>query len=182
MRKSKEATAESRARIVETASRLLRARGVEGTSLADVMHAAGMTHGGFYKHFASKDELADLAARAAFAEIVGRFEDRERRQGRSEALDAYVSEYLSPGHVEHPEAGCPMAAFGADAARVPDALAPAFRDGAEMLIGHVAADSTAEGRADAIRKLATLFGAVVAARAVGPGALRAEILAACACD
>ena len=180
MRKSKEAAAESRKRIVATASQFLRARGLEGTSVADVMHAAGMTHGGFYKHFASKDELSDLAARAAFAEIAARFDERERSEGRDAARAAYFAEYLSRAHIDRPEAGCPMAAFGADAARRPEALTQAFADGAEMLIERLATTPDAEGRAEAIRKLATVIGALLIARSVGEGPLREEVLSACA--
>lgn len=182
MRKSKEVAAESRKRIVETASRSLRARGVEGTSVADVMHAAGMTHGGFYKHFASKDELAALAARAAFEEVVTRFDERERGAGREAAREAYRAEYLSSAHVEHPEFGCPVAAFGADAGRGAESLAGAFAEGAEALIARIGVTEGAAGRADAIRRLATLVGAVVVARAVGKSPLRDEILAACASE
>ena len=182
MRKSKDAAAESRRRIVDTASRMLRARGVEGTSVADLMHTAGMTHGGFYKHFASKDELSDLAARAAFQEVVARFDERMRREGRDAARRAYFDEYLSSAHVERPEVGCPVAAFGADAGRYPEALSAAFADGAEMLIARIAATDAIADRADAIRQLATVVGAVVVARAVGNGSLRDEILAACAVE
>lgn len=180
MRKSKEVAAESRKRIVATASQLLRARGLEGTSVADVMHAAGMTHGGFYKHFASKDELSDLAARAAFAEIAARFDERERSEGRDAARAAYFADYLSPAHIDRPEAGCPVAAFGADAARRPEALTEAFAEGAEMLIARIAETPDAAGRAEAIRNLATAIGALLIARSVGEGPLRKEVLAACA--
>jgi TetR/AcrR family transcriptional regulator, transcriptional repressor for nem operon len=180
MRKSKEITAESRKRIVTSASRMLRARGLEGTSLADVMHAAGMTHGGFYKHFGSKDELSDLATRAAFAEMAERFDARMQREGREKARQVYFAEYLSTQHVENPQNGCPVAAFGADAGRRPSALAAAFADGAEMLISRVASNDSAASRAEAIKKLVLVVGAVVVARSVGAGALRDEILAACA--
>jgi TetR/AcrR family transcriptional regulator, transcriptional repressor for nem operon len=182
MRKSKEAAAESRKRIVATASQLLRARGLEGTSVADVMHAAGMTHGGFYKHFASKDELSDLAARVAFAEIAARFDERERSEGRDAARAAYFVDYLSPAHIDRPEAGCPVAAFGPDAARRPEALTAAFAEGAEMLIARLAKTPDAAGRAEAIRKLATAIGALLIARSVGEGLLREEVLASCAED
>lgn len=177
MRKSREEAAQSRDRIVGAASRMLRSRGVEGTSLAEVMQAAGMTHGGFYKHFASKDELADLAARAAFREIVARFDERASRDGAEAARDAYFADYLSTGHVAHPELGCPVAAFGADAGRMPATLAAAFAEGADSLIARIGG---MEGRAEAIRKLVAMVGAVVVARAVGEGPLRDEILAACA--
>ena len=135
------------------------------------MHEAGMTHGGFYKHFSSKDELADLAARAAFEEIAGRFDERNREQGIDAAQRAYFDEYLSIAHIEHPEAGCPVSAFGVDAGRHPNALASAFADGAEMLIARIASGDSSR-RPDAIRKLTMLVGAVIVARAVvnnGPG-------------
>jgi TetR/AcrR family transcriptional repressor of nem operon len=182
MRKSKEVAAESRKRIVDAASRSLRAHGVEGTSVADVMQTAGMTHGGFYKHFASKDELSVLAAGAAFEEIAARFDGRERQAGREAARAAYLAEYLSSAHVENPELGCPVAAFGSDAGRGSEALAGAFAAGVQMLIARIGATEDAAGRAEAIRRLATLIGAVVAARAVGKGPLRDEILAACVSD
>lgn len=180
MRKSKDAAAESRRRIVEAASRLLRARGLEGTSVADMMHAAGMTHGGFYKHFASKDDVSAQAARTAFDEITERFDARALKDGREGARAAYFAEYLSRAHLDHPERGCPVAAFGADAARRPQALAAAFAAGAEALIGRVAETENAAGRAEAIRRLAAAVGAIVVARAVGEGPLCEEILASVA--
>jgi TetR/AcrR family transcriptional repressor of nem operon len=182
MRKSKEVAAESRKRIVEAAARSLRVHGVDGTSVADVMQAAGMTHGGFYKHFASKDELSALASRAAFQEVVARFDERERSAGRDAAREAYLAEYLSSAHVERPEIGCPVAAFGADAGRSAKALGGAFAEGVEMLIARIGSTDDAVERVRAIKRLAGLVGAVVVARAVGKGPLRDEILAACASD
>jgi TetR/AcrR family transcriptional repressor of nem operon len=176
MRMSRAAAAESRARIVEEAARMLRARGVEGASVAEVMQAAGMTHGGFYKHFGSKDSLLAEATAAAFAEAAARFDRREARKGVEAAVAAYVADYLSPAHIERPEQGCPLATFGADAGRHPDALSQAFADGVEALIERVS--RTGASRDETIRKLMTLVGAVVAARAVGSGALQQEILAA----
>jgi len=164
---------------------MLRRRGLEGASIADVMEAAGMTHGGFYKHFSSKDELNAAAVQAAFTEIADRFDARERESGVGAAIAAYVDEYLSNTHLERPERGCPVAALGADAGRRPEALAPEFNAGAEALIERLSRSDKDErrdaaARARAIRRLATLVGAVVVARAVGPGALRDEVMAACA--
>jgi TetR/AcrR family transcriptional repressor of nem operon len=176
MRMSRAAAAESRARIVQEAAKLLRARGVAGASVAEVMQAAGMTHGGFYKHFGSKDALLGEATAAAFAEAAARFDRRAARKGLEAAVAAYVADYLSPAHVAHPEQGCPLAAFGAEAGRSPDSLSQAFAEGVEGLIERVARVSGS--REEAIRRLMTLLGAVVAARAVGSGPLRLEILAA----
>ena len=182
VRKSREATAQSKARIVSAASRMVRERGIDATSVADVMEAAGMTNGGFYRHFRSKDEMIALAIGAAFAELAGRYDGRSEQDGAEAAMSAYVEEYLSEGHLEHPELGCPMASAGAEAARNAGVFAQDFAAGAEEMIKRLAIGShggDAADRAKAIRCLATLVGAVVIARAVGRGPLRDEILAAC---
>ena len=176
MRMSRAAAAESRARIVEEAARLLRARGVAGASVAEVMQAAGMTHGGFYKHFDSKDALLAEATTAAFAEAAARFERRAARRGVEAAVAAYIADYLSPAHIAHPEQGCPLAAFGAEAPRHADALSQAFAEGVEALIERIS--RAGASREQTMRQLMMLLGAVVAARAVGSGPLQQEILAA----
>jgi TetR/AcrR family transcriptional repressor of nem operon len=181
MRMSREATAQSRERILSAASKMVRERGVEATSIADVMQAAGMTNGGFYRHFRSKEEMIAAAIRAAFDDIADRFDRRLREHGAAAAIDAYVDEYLSVLHVEHAGRGCPVAAVGADAGRCGDAFAEEFIAGSEKLIERLSnrcAGATPE-RAAAIRRLATLVGAVVIARAVGRGALRDEVIEAC---
>ncbi|MBE7201890.1 MAG: TetR family transcriptional regulator [Parafilimonas terrae] len=184
MRMSKEAAAASRVRIVEAASRLLRERGIGATSIADVMAAAGMTHGGFYKHFRSKEDLVAAALEAAFATHADRFAQRSETNGPQAALQAYVAEYLSAKHVTHSGLGCPAAALGSDAGREAAGVTSAFSQGVEALIAHVAAGAPAgteapEARASAIRRLAMMVGAVVVARGVGEGPLRSEVLAAC---
>jgi TetR/AcrR family transcriptional repressor of nem operon len=176
MRMSRAAAAQSRARIVEQAARMLRARGIAGASVAEVMQAAGMTHGGFYKHFDSKDALIAEATASAFAEAVARFDRRAARKGVEAAAAAYFADYLSPAHVAHPEQGCPLAAFGAEAARHPEALSQTFAEGVEALVERI--ESTGAPRDQAMRQLLMLLGAVVAARAVGSGALQRELLAA----
>src|SRR6516225_9681422 len=103
MRMSREATVQSRKRILGAASKMVRERGVDATSIADVMQAAGMTNGGFYRHFQSKDEMIAAAIRAAFEEIVDRFDRRLEQSGAAAAIEAYVNEYLSDFHVEHPD-------------------------------------------------------------------------------
>jgi TetR/AcrR family transcriptional repressor of nem operon len=184
MRKTREQTAESKAKIVDTAARLLRERGVAGASIADVMAAAGMTQGGFYRHFASKNDMLAAATRHAFA-AMARGIDRDRDAGGPEAaLAAYVARYLSREHIAHPGMGCPAAGFGADAGRMPDVLGTEFTDGAEQLITRVAAGLIARGvaehdaRAEAIRTLMMLVGTVVMARALGASPLQDEVIAA----
>ncbi len=187
MRVSRTAAVESKARVVAAASQMVRERGVEAASIADVMHAAGMTHGGFYKHFGSKDELARAAVRFAFDEIVERFDRREAAAGADAAVAAYVQDYLSAAHVAHSGAGCPVAALGAEAGRHGDELRAEFIDGAERLIERLSAPAGTGRRGDrqraraaAILTLTQLVGAVVVARAIGDGSLQGEILDACA--
>ena len=185
MRVSKEAAVASRARIVAAASRLLRERGIEATSIADVMAAAGLTHGGFYRHFGSKDDLVAAALGAAFAGHAERFAERRAAQGAQDALRAYVEEYLSPEHVARPDRGCPVAALGAEAGRGSAEVCAAFARGVEETIARFVSAAppgtdAAAARAAAIRRLATMVGAVIVARGVGPGALGEEVLAACA--
>jgi TetR/AcrR family transcriptional repressor of nem operon len=181
MRMSREATAQSRERILSAASKMVRERGVDATSIADVMQVAGMTNGGFYRHFRSKDEMIAAAIRVAFDEITDRFDRRFRQDGAAAAIDAYVKEYLSVLHLEHPDRGCPVAALGTDAGRCRSAFAAEFIAGSEKLIARLSHGSGPGGpeRAEAIRRLATLVGTVVIARAVGHGALRDEVIDAC---
>jgi TetR/AcrR family transcriptional repressor of nem operon len=181
MRMSREATAQSRERILSAAAKMVRERGVDAASIADVMEAAGMTNGGFYRHFRSKDEMIAAAIRVAFDEIADRFDRRLRKDGAAAAIDAYVDEYLSVVHLEHPGRGCPVAALGTDAGRYCGVFAEEFMAGSEKLIARLS-DASGQGapeRADAIRRLAMLVGAVVIARAVGRGALQDEVIAAC---
>ena len=184
MRKSREKTAESRANILQAAARLFRERGIETTSIADVMDAAGMTQGGFYRHFQSKDDLLLQATRHAFDEITANFDCRRTAEGAKAALRAYVNEYLSREHIDHPGFGCPVAGFGCDAGRVGGALGSEFERGAEALIARTSSglEGSRRGikssRAEAIRMLTMLVGTVVVARALRPSSLRDEIIEA----
>jgi TetR/AcrR family transcriptional repressor of nem operon len=184
MRMSREATAQSKARILNAASKLVRERGIEAASVAEVMQAASMTNGGFYRHFRSKDEMIAMAIRAAFDEITDRFDRRLQQKGAAAAIDAYVLDYLSERHVEHPGHGCPVAGAGTDAGRRSGVFGEEFAAGTEKLIERLSAGPGGNAgatlkRAEALRRLAMLVGAVVIARAAGRSALRQEILAAC---
>ena len=97
----------------------MRERGIEATSVSDVMADAGMTNGGFYKHFDSKDALVTAALRAAFDDMIAIM---DARLDAPDVLPAYQDFYLSKGHVAAPGAGCPVAALSGDVARAPEAL------------------------------------------------------------
>lgn len=174
MRVSKEQAAENRKRVVTSAARLFRAHGYDGVGVDAIMEAAGLTHGGFYKHFRSKGALAVEALEQAFGETL----EAQRALGD---LDAYVAAYLSPGFRADVAQGCAMTAMGADAARREELRVP-MGDNVRAQIGLLdgllpEADPQAR-RTHALRILASLVGAVVLARAVDDGDLGEEIVEA----
>ncbi|MBT9246034.1 TetR/AcrR family transcriptional regulator (plasmid) [Gemmobacter fulvus] len=171
MKVSREQMVENRSRILAQAARLFREKGFEAVSVAEVMKAAGLTHGGFYGHFASKD---DLIAQTMAHALAG-----EEAQARG--FDAFLSAYLSPAHRDAPATGCPTAAFASDARRqTPDARA-AMAAGVGAQIARIAESLEQQGAADArtaaIGSWSAAVGAMILARAVEDKALSDEILA-----
>jgi len=155
-------------RIVEGASRLMRKRGIEATSVNDVMKRAHLTHGGFYRHFDSKESLVSAAVEDAFNEVLNGMEESYRVLGAKKGSEQYFEHYLSDGHVKHPELGCPIAALSMDVARSTVPVKSAFADGFGRAVDKLAqaGDGTPEeNRAAAIRKLSMVAGAVMIARA-----------------
>lgn len=106
----------SHGRILDAAARILRAEGVDATSVADVMKAAGMTHGGFYRHFGSKQDLVAAAVDHAADGVLQPVEQKSLK-APGEASATYVSDYLSDEHRRHREKGCPLAAIAGEALR-----------------------------------------------------------------
>ena len=165
----------SHARIVASASRLLRERGVDGASVSDVMNDAGLTHGGFYKHFANKDALVESALQSAFSTFAGMLE-----AGGPDAAQAWREMYLSGGHIRNPGRGCPVAALGQDIGRGSTQIKTAFGQGVDNIVNALAANmdgSADERRAAALQQFSMLVGAVVIARASDP-ALGEEVRSA----
>jgi TetR/AcrR family transcriptional repressor of nem operon len=109
----------SRTHIVRSAAAQLRARGVEGVRLADMMQAAGMTNGGFYKHFKKKDEIVVESVCSALNDLAEQLTGKVQGMPRSEALQSIIKFYLSEEHLRHPEHGCAIAALGSELARMP---------------------------------------------------------------
>jgi len=182
MRLTREAKAEHHEEIVSAASKMLRQRGIERTSVIDLMEAVGLTHGGFYRHFKSKDDLVAESTVQAFTETVARLEEPRGTIGPKAALRAYIDAYLSEDHIEHPEGGCPVAAYGADAARQNDMVRDAFSEGIDRMITLVSDGLSCpkeERQARAIELLAMLSGAIVMARASNDPKLSRQILASC---
>jgi TetR/AcrR family transcriptional regulator, transcriptional repressor for nem operon len=173
MRISKEAAAANKGRVLDAASRLLREKGFDGLGVAEVMKEAGLTHGGFYNHFGSKEDLAVEALRAAFDTAVSRVArtaaEASSRKGRVKAFGDYVGRYLSKKTRDAPGSGCPMAALGTDAARHGEALKAEFADGVDRYLKAFAAvvpDNKGEGdaRQTAILVISTLIGALMLSR------------------
>jgi TetR/AcrR family transcriptional repressor of nem operon len=114
--------AEIHQKIVKDAARLVRAQGVSGAAVSAVMRDAGLTHGGFYKHFDSKDELLMESLSEAFQEIASRLAHAAEQSQPETAWKAIVKAYLSPEHCDHAECGCPLAALAPELARAGKAM------------------------------------------------------------
>jgi TetR/AcrR family transcriptional repressor of nem operon len=179
---TKEQAAENRRQILETAARLFRERGFDGVGVADLMKAAGFTHGGFYNHFASKEALAEEACGAALEGANGAL--AESLEGRRGAFAAYLAQYLSPAHRDDPATGCTLAALSADAGRqgkdVQARFAAALEEVIELTAAELAPRRTRAARAQALQLWSEAIGALVLSRAVvaADPALSDEILAA----
>jgi TetR/AcrR family transcriptional regulator, transcriptional repressor for nem operon len=181
MRVSREQAAQTHDRIVDVASALFRAKGFGGVGVADIMKGAGLTHGGFYGHFGSKDDLAVEASRRALAASAARWQ-RIVTETRDKPYPALIENYLSARHCEDPASGCALSALGTDAARGSPSLRGAFAEGlqrlVEILTEALPGFSKPARRRKAVAAMATMVGAVTLARAVDDPALSEEILEA----
>jgi TetR/AcrR family transcriptional regulator, transcriptional repressor for nem operon len=182
MKVSREQAVRTRERILETAARRFRERGYEGIGVADLMKEAGLTHGGFYGHFSSKEELiAEASTRALTGSLalLGEIAERASR----DRLAAVAKAYLTSSHRDDPGSGCLLAALGPDVSRQGPAVrrrvSEYVRSAVDLLITLVPGKSKATRRTKAITTYATLVGAMVMARAVDDPALSQEILDAC---
>lgn len=159
-------------RILEVASNMLRDRGLEATGVNDVMSAAGLTHGGFYKHFRSKEDMLAAGLRRAATTVLGQPEAVADFEARERAAAAFIEAYLSDVHLKDRAKGCPLAAVAGEALRkegpVRDAAECAFNSTARLL-------SQAPGQADDVNQpddtglatTAVLVGTIVLARLLG---------------
>jgi TetR/AcrR family transcriptional repressor of nem operon len=180
VRYSNEHKAETRQRVLKEAAREIRAKGPDGVGVAGVMARAGLTHGGFYAHFASKDALVAEAIGTMFEGARRRAVQLDESDDPHIALRAYVDFYLSPAHRDSREHGCPLPALSGDFARAELPAQERFGAGVAGLTGRLAAllgrigypDPEGEGTA----LIAQLVGAVALARGVGAGAQSDAIL------
>ena len=166
MRYPAEETAAKHDRIVREASRLFRERGFANVSVSEVMKAAGLTHGAFYAHFGSKEELQAAAVAYGIKVSLGRIE-----RSNSKKRGSYADRYLSRWHRDHPGDGCTMAALAQEVARSTPELKTAFEQGLENILSAEGGD-----RKEAIFQVAAMIGGVVLARAVQDPRFSEEIL------
>jgi len=183
MKVSKTQAAENRAGIVDAAARLYREKGLSGVGVAEITRDAGLTHGGLYRHFESKDALAREACLRAFEWTITPLDGLEQDANASalEKLQAMVDSYLSTRHRDHPGEGCPAAALATDAARAGPEMSEVFAQGVERNIQRfmrVLEGEPAEKRAETMVLLSSMVGALALARATAAGnpALSQEIL------
>ncbi|GAA4255099.1 TetR family transcriptional regulator [Dactylosporangium darangshiense] len=167
----------NRQRVVATAARMFREQGT-AVSVADVMKAAGLTHGGFYKQFASKEDLVDEATAHAFAgpATYSAVTFEEHAGDPEAARRALIEQYLSVWHRDHPGEGCPVSGFAADLGREPGEATRAhhvFSNGVRNLAARLAT-----GDDDGMARLCTMVGALALARATRGTPLSEELLQA----
>ena len=190
MKLTKEQVADNRHRIIDTAGRLFREHGFDGVGLADLMKAAGFTHGGFYNHFSSKQALAAEAALAGVRRSNSKLSDAltDEERGPDSGLANFVERYLSSEHRDDRAGGCTIASLACDAAREGKEIQASFAKGIEDELNIFAScfakrgaedqDSAFSARDWAIHLMSELVGAVILARAVAQAnpSLSGEIL------
>jgi TetR/AcrR family transcriptional repressor of nem operon len=184
---SKAAKAGSHQRIVEKAAALFRENGVDRVGVADLMKQSGLTHGGFYRHFGSRDDLVAEAIERAL-EDGGKAVEAvlNSKQPPAVLLAALVDAYLSAAHCDNIASSCAVTTLAADVARSNARARSAYTRQVDvylgLLTGLIAGEKHKARRAKAIAALSTLVGAVSMARAVNDAKLAREILKAAADD
>lgn len=179
MKTSKEQAASNRERILEVAGQLFRERGYDGIGVADLMRSAGLTHGGFYGHFASKDDLIAQSSTRALQRSVEKWQ-RLASAAPHHPLAAIVQSYLSTRHRDHPGHGCSLTALGGDMARQNPLLRQSVTGGLRALVAELVplmpGASTAEQEQAAWVTFSTMIGAQILARVVDEPDLSDAIL------
>jgi TetR/AcrR family transcriptional repressor of nem operon len=185
MRVSREKAAENRDTIVKAAGDLFREKGFSGIGVADIMQAADLTHGGFYRHFKSKDDLSAQASKAVMARSAAHWA-KTLEEHKDGTLRVIVERYLSAKMRDDRGHSCAFASLGADAAREGKPVRRAFAEGLrpmiDILTKLVPGASKAARRRKALAAMSQLVGAMVLARAVDDTAFSDEIMAAAKAD
>jgi TetR/AcrR family transcriptional regulator, transcriptional repressor for nem operon len=180
MRYDPQHKSQTRDRIVRNAARKLRAEGLSGPGVASVMKASGLTVGGFYKHFRSKDELLADSIAEAFSESSEKIYSSLRNLPREDRWKALVRLYLSPEHCDHPDSGCPVAALAAEMARakpgVRKRISGLIKDRGKQWVEFMPGVSAAERERNFFIIFSAMAGAVSIARILTEPADRERVL------
>jgi TetR/AcrR family transcriptional repressor of nem operon len=180
MRVSKQKAAENRERILASAARLFRERGIGATGVDSITRAAGLTHGGLYSQFGSKEAIAAEAIRFALGRAQRVWQRAVDLNPGKNALPAIVESYLSRTHRDTPGAGCVVAALGTDIARQPRRVRQAFtrqlKDDLDFLARQMPEGGSSDRFEDALAAFASMAGALILARAVNDQAFSDLIL------
>ncbi|MCL6326668.1 TetR/AcrR family transcriptional regulator [Pectobacterium polaris] len=180
-RVSKQQMERNREEIIQVSSQLFRERGLNGVSVNDLMAAAGLTHGGFYGHFASKDELAAIASRKALEGSNSRWQEISQHADQHN-LQTMVEHYLSPAHRDGAKDGCALTALASDIARESEdkPVREVYLSGVRAMLDRLESLSTIEDkeqrRLHALAQFALLSGALTLARATAGDALSDDFL------
>lgn len=181
MRYSSGHRAETRERVLKEAAKEIRAKGPDNVAVAGIMARAGLTHGGFYAHFQSKEALVGEAIGTMFADARARTERIDAAGDPRAVLRAYIDFYLSSAHRDSRDRGCPLPTLSGDFARSEPATRDRFGAGVVGIASRLAVPLATLGYVDAEAEshalLAQLVGGVALARAVGDPALSDALLA-----
>ena len=172
-----ERKAETREKILEAAGALFRKRGIDAVGVDAIMHAAGLTHGGFYAHFASKEALVAEVSTVALARAAARWERISQENDSQAALARIVDSYLDPAHVATVEQGCVLTTLGPEVARRSGSR-PAITDSIRRMADALERCLPGRGRRSALAALSSMIGAVVLARLSDDPELSGQLLAA----
>ena len=179
MRVSRIQAEENRQTVINTASRLFRQHGFDGIGLKDLMESAGLTQGGFYKQFASKEDLAAQASGRALESASQRWSAAAAKNPK-DPIGAVIAFYLSEGHRTEKSEGCPIVALASDAARQGPDVKASFEAGIkahlQRLDGMVCATDAKEAKAKAMTILSVMVGALTLSRIVNDPGLAQSFL------
>ena len=167
----------TRSRILQAASEVFREKGVAATGVDEVMRRAGLTHGGFYAHFASKEALVAEVSAASLARAAARWERISQEDDSRTALAKIVEAYLDPAHIAASEHGCMLTTLGPEVARRIESR-PAITDSIRRMADALARCLPGQDRRDALATLSGMVGAVVLARLSDDPEFADELLAA----